>query len=383
MDRLPDELIIYIVSLLPLKEAIRTSVLARKWRFFWISNTMLDFDASLSIREFKNNRRSLLSERLRYTEQVNRLLSLHCGGSIDKFRISFDLDISSARDIDRWIKFAFAKRVKRLALEFVQPGLYRYGQYIFPKQGLPVCESLVSLVLCKVAIDGETLECFISNCPLLEELHVEDANCLRSLKASCCPNRLRRLAIIDCLDLRRLEICSPDLISFTLDASEIAVTLKSVSSIVDLTLGALWPCKLSTYLFRISGCLARLDTLTLHTSIIQEIEEMDFPNLPRLKKLSIEVKGVGCWSIRCFVPLIYAAPMLSEAVFKLKPSVLKPRSIRRPNIGKRRHDCLKVFEIIGFEGTAVDIELSLYVLESAFSLDKVVINGHTKTGDQI
>ncbi|GER42074.1 hypothetical protein STAS_18831 [Striga asiatica] len=37
-----------------------------------------------------------------------------------------------------------------------------------------------------------------------------------------------------------------------------------------------------------------------------EIEEMEFPNLPRLKKLAIEVKGVGCWSIRYFVPLMYA-----------------------------------------------------------------------------
>ncbi|CAA0807015.1 Unknown protein, partial [Striga hermonthica] len=212
---------------------------------------------------------------------VNRLLSLHSGESIDKLRISFELDISSAHDIDRWIKFAFSKWVKRLALEFVQPGYLRRGQYTFPNQGLPVCESLVSLILRKVAIDGETLEFFLNKCPLLEELHVEDVNYLRSLKASCCPNRLRRLAVIGCLDLRMLEICSPALVSFTLDASEIVVTLKNVSSIVDLTLEALWPSKLSTYLFRISGCLAQLETLTLCTPIMQEIEELEYPNLPR------------------------------------------------------------------------------------------------------
>ncbi|CAA0807010.1 Unknown protein [Striga hermonthica] len=278
IDRLPDELITSIVSLLPLKEATRTSVLARKWRFFWLSNTMLDFDASLLVGEFKNNRRSLVSERVRYVERVNQFLSLHSGESIEKFRTSFDLDQSSAHDIDRWIKFAFAKRVKRLALEFVQPGYFRRGQYTFPKQGLQACESLVSLVLHKVAIDGETLEFFLTNCPLLEELHVEDADSLKSLKASCCPNRLRRLEIIGCLDLRRLEICSPDLVSFTLDASEIAVTLENISSIVDLTLGALWPSKLSTYLFGISGCLTWLETLTLHTTIMQENEELEYPN---------------------------------------------------------------------------------------------------------
>ncbi|KAL3507652.1 hypothetical protein ACH5RR_033034 [Cinchona calisaya] len=41
---LPDEILRYIVSLLPLREAARTSILARKWKYLWRSSLNLNFD---------------------------------------------------------------------------------------------------------------------------------------------------------------------------------------------------------------------------------------------------------------------------------------------------------------------------------------------------
>lgn len=133
IDRLPDELLISIVSRLPVIEAGRTSILAQRWRYFWTFNSVLNFDSSRVLRTLEKLERPLKSERITFMKCVNRVLKLHSSTTIEEFRIVFDLDKRYARVIDRWIKFAFAKRVRRLELNLAlsYTGL-QHGRYIFP-----------------------------------------------------------------------------------------------------------------------------------------------------------------------------------------------------------------------------------------------------------
>ena len=41
---MPYEILVSIFSLLPMEEAIRTSVLARRWHYLWTFTTRLEFD---------------------------------------------------------------------------------------------------------------------------------------------------------------------------------------------------------------------------------------------------------------------------------------------------------------------------------------------------
>lgn len=121
ISQLPDEILSSILSCLPLKEAAKTSVLSHRWENLWqfSSAVVLDFDGTKTLLDLKCRwSKSLKTQRVRFTDSVNRILRLHHGNSIDEFRVFFDLDMRSSSDIDSWIEFALRKGVKRLELDF-------------------------------------------------------------------------------------------------------------------------------------------------------------------------------------------------------------------------------------------------------------------------
>lgn len=49
----------------------------------------------------------------------------------------------------------------------------------------------------------------------------------------------------------------------------------------------------------------------------------------------------------------------------------------------QKHESLKVMEIQGYLGKAVDVEMAVYVMDYAASLDKMVIDGMAYTGEDL
>lgn len=73
-SKLPDEIVVSIVSLMTLEEAARTSVLSRRWRHIWTFTTgSLDFDNSflLSLMESRTVENSYEEEKNRFVRWVN------------------------------------------------------------------------------------------------------------------------------------------------------------------------------------------------------------------------------------------------------------------------------------------------------------------------
>ena len=125
MDRisqLPNDIIVYILSHLTIKEAAITSVLSRKWRYLWTCITGLNFDADDVLDKIASEPKSRGVERPKYVNWVNRVVRQHRGPTIDDFRICFDLDKTTKCAIDKWIKFAVGKRVQRLELDLLENG---------------------------------------------------------------------------------------------------------------------------------------------------------------------------------------------------------------------------------------------------------------------
>ncbi|EYU42539.1 hypothetical protein MIMGU_mgv1a008575mg [Erythranthe guttata] len=239
INRLPDELLISIVSHLPVKEAIKTSVIARRWRYFWKCSSILDFDGSKVLFE-SDEPIWLRDERRKFATTVNKVLDLHSLPTIEQFRIAFDLDQSNADDIGKWLQFAFAKRVKRLELNLAESYIGRLDkQYSFPNMCdtierlriLPSgCESLVALCLIDVDVTEETLEFFVSNCPLLEELRVRYSNYLKKFAASSPLVRLKRFEIASRGTCKSVEICTPNLLSFAFyGILRVSINLKNLN----------------------------------------------------------------------------------------------------------------------------------------------------------
>lgn len=116
-----DEVVVDILSALPLKEAARTSVLSFRWINLWKQTQSLNFDAESVLDMIRSCRNLhiqegelLHGERRQYIKWVNRILRSHKAAVLKEFIISFDLSRWAKIAINKWVAYAFARRVQRL-----------------------------------------------------------------------------------------------------------------------------------------------------------------------------------------------------------------------------------------------------------------------------
>ncbi|KAL4598564.1 hypothetical protein ACB092_11G068200 [Castanea dentata] len=298
ISQFPDEILVSILSFLTFEEAVRTSVLSHRWKHLWPFFTgSLDFDDPDTMWDIADEKKQLKVERNNFAKRVNRILKLHQGSNIDQFRVCFEFNRYSKHRIDGWIDFAMSKRVKRLELDFTPTWVCKSQmRYTFPHErftklessvGVSCIESLMSLTLMNVRVTGKLLEHLLSNCPLLERLHVSDSDDL--------------------------------------------VTLK------------------------------------------EKLEFLKFQPLTNLRHLKWRVTASDGESLVYLISMIEAAPFLQKFTLELlwsKPLI--EREFRK--VKKYPNEHLKEVEIMGFVGRAIDMELTVYLLESAIKLEKIVIN---------
>ncbi|XP_047974997.1 F-box/FBD/LRR-repeat protein At1g13570-like [Salvia hispanica] len=180
ISNLPGHIVDKILSHLPLRDAVRTSILASKWRYRWVTLPYLVFDnhsVLVSTQDQTLTKNKLVSI-------VDHVLLLH-NGPIHKFKLSHK-DLQGVSDIDRWILYLSRGSVKDFILEIWKGHRYRLPSSIYSCQKLVHLElfncllkppplfngfkSLKSLDLQHITMDQLAFEHMISSCPLLERL---------------------------------------------------------------------------------------------------------------------------------------------------------------------------------------------------------------------
>lgn len=231
---MPDDILVYLVSRLPVKEAVATSVLSRRWQNVGLSTMTLRFDPVnfSNLNHFRRYRcrpeEFIEGECCKYITWVNHVLQQHRGKHIEEFRVSFCLDGRFSSFINGWIQFAMEKSVEILELVFYPEVSMRFEQYKFPYKRLGICipslgscgynigfKSLKVLQIRHVGVTGEVLEYFLSSCPLLERLSVTAAQDLVNLRVVGPLISLKYLVIHSCNYLKNIEIRDVNLVSFT------------------------------------------------------------------------------------------------------------------------------------------------------------------------
>ncbi|KAJ7943257.1 F-box/FBD/LRR-repeat protein [Quillaja saponaria] len=175
---LPQSIIESILTQLPIRDAVRTSILSSKWRYKWTTLTQLVFDEECVPR----NERTLFQKSL--VNFVTHVLFLH-QGPIHKFQISASY-LQSCPDIDQWILFLSRNDIKELGLEFGEGQWFRVPSCLYnckklTQLALVRCEldppinfngfiSLKSLNLHQVLVPPDAIENIICSCPCLESL---------------------------------------------------------------------------------------------------------------------------------------------------------------------------------------------------------------------
>lgn len=99
-----EDIISHILSLMPLKSAVQTSILSKRWRYSWILVKYLDFD---DINPFHDL--NLLST------FVDRVLDLRKVSQVKLFRLRFsELNLQKTLNVSKWINEAVRLNVSEL-----------------------------------------------------------------------------------------------------------------------------------------------------------------------------------------------------------------------------------------------------------------------------
>ena len=181
ISSLPQDIIEYILTLMPIRDAVRTSILSRKWRFCWSNIPKLVFDDKL----VKEPSTCKLSNKDRLVCAIFRVLLLHTGSILDfninvgQFEMSLEVDI-----IIRYL--SWRNKVKKLVLEMPNEYCYKLPSLFFSFRELKDllltnCDidppltfngfsRLKGVQFMNVTITSKGLQCFLSNCPLLTQV---------------------------------------------------------------------------------------------------------------------------------------------------------------------------------------------------------------------
>ncbi|KAK9706097.1 hypothetical protein RND81_07G104100 [Saponaria officinalis] len=192
---LPLNLLQQILECLPLRDAARTSVLSKDWRYKWLSLPHITLDSRFSEAFRKRENTSLDFPRL-YSDTVNKILLRH-RGPIHKFVFHVPCHLPKSTDIDCWIEFVCQNGVKEFYLNDHRLPKLKPPSCLFSCVSLThltlYCGSLslpstfrgfpclISLKLSTCEDDDEKLESLIHDCPQLESLDLilsETINCL-------------------------------------------------------------------------------------------------------------------------------------------------------------------------------------------------------------
>ncbi|XP_017232190.2 F-box/FBD/LRR-repeat protein At1g13570-like [Daucus carota subsp. sativus] len=233
ISHLPQSIIETILAKVPTRDAVRTSILSKKWRYQWATMTQLVLDEEYM--GFSGYRNVSKNKILRF---IVRYFLLH-DGPIHKFKISTLYSISST-EMDTWLLFLSRKDIKELLLEVWQSRNYWNSQsrnfwnfrtpscifscqkltrlklYRFKVepplgfQGFP-CLKYLNLFGGEVTI--EVIENLITGCPLLEKFKFSNGD---NLALTVCSPNLKHLTVRGIFKYIYLEH-TPSLVHLILD----------------------------------------------------------------------------------------------------------------------------------------------------------------------
>ncbi|KAL7616946.1 hypothetical protein Lser_V15G03065 [Lactuca serriola] len=188
ISNLPEHLIDSILERVPFEDAVKTSIISKKWRYKWTSMKVLTFDNHFNAKIAKNG----AIDYNEYINTINQVLNLH-KGPISKFVIHIPpMLLDSFEEIDEWMMLLSRNNVTKLVL-YNSNRRYELPSHVFS------CLGLTELIL---------ENCFFSP-PLqfegfhnLEELFLLHIDFGKSLSG----NQMNLLHFLECTNVHNFNI---------------------------------------------------------------------------------------------------------------------------------------------------------------------------------
>ncbi|KAH0644101.1 hypothetical protein KY289_035075 [Solanum tuberosum] len=389
---LPRNIIDCILGKMPIRDAVRTSVLSKKWTLYYSTIPELEFDDKFSkeLQNFAISQKKLrilseveLEHKYHLDEIVTRFLMFH-PGRIEKFKV-FVPNFKSTRapNVSKWIRKLSQKNIKKLTLEYKKDIVsHKLSSYFFSCLDLTNLKLrnlhlshhppnfkgflyLYQLELIGVHFVNDYFEYFLSSCPVLQKLVLYGCSGVHHFNIS--GSKLQRLFIKVDDDFQSISLENvPNLteVSITLDKVVLGLENNPKS---DLVLDSL-P---SLEILRLNGKFLQLLAETLVPPILST-------SLDSLK--IIELKGVDFMSfdeISFVVFLIRSAPNLQE--LRIEASTVELNQEQVSGYLKRLHCTmgkLRLVKLTNISSFVPEFEFIQFLLFSSPSLVTMSIVEH-------
>ena len=225
-----------ILSKLPAKEAVRSSILSSGWRYIWTACPRLSFIGNRDVRRHggKQNAHVLI-------DHVNTVLQKHCGKVVEDLEIKFIFQSNLAYHLDNWIRFAISSQTKNLIFDLAPPSdflkhgdHYRFPFQLFDKESVSCLESLqISFVSFKpppaqfigfpnlrkldlhlLNTTRQDLDTILCSCENLEWLSIIRCQLKDELKFSRPLSHLQYFRVKYCMNITKIEFQAAKLSTF-------------------------------------------------------------------------------------------------------------------------------------------------------------------------
>nr|GEZ45143.1 hypothetical protein [Tanacetum cinerariifolium] len=270
LSSLPEDALSVILSLMPTKFAVQTSILSKRWRYTWTLTHNLEFEDIPS----------------RSYSHVDRVLMLCKTTRIKIFRLYFsDIYVPNSMTVSKWISEA-------VRLNECPPSIYLPNL-----KTLNITDNFKHFDININSISCDIIFKLIDGCPLLEylslKIHMPSTTEDFYFKAPIL-KRLRLALLYNSENgIHKVVLNVPNLEYLHIDES---IVLCSLFVMEDLS--SLVKAKVSCYVFDYHLCvellkgLSKVRNLTLDvTNMMEAAFNIHFPKFPHLKKMAI----VGCY----------------------------------------------------------------------------------------
>ncbi|XP_028077707.1 F-box/FBD/LRR-repeat protein At1g13570-like [Camellia sinensis] len=419
ISQLPEEILCSIVSLLTLREAARTSVLSRRWRFLWRSLLKLNFD----ITNMTGDTILQQHDKGRFVTWINQVLKHHAGEKIVSCRVVYPLGGEYGQDIDQWVQFVAAKDVEELHIKLTtchllhqDYTLYEFPYWFFAQGGrrsslkclsLNSCSlslpqnfrsfsSLVSLCVKNTRVSEENIQNMLSNCLCLEQFSISKCYCPIRLKIANGDKylKLKHLNLTFCRGLEVVEIYNAiDLASFECRGDVLRQLLfKNSLQPVRVCFFPVWNTLAGiNYAFgRFATDFPQLESLFLGFARVEgDMIPKQLPTFTKLKELVLMVVKPSPTSVlEITSSLVKASPFLRKLQLHLPYKSYRGRekiSLEKSKSESEsfQHEQLEEVEIFNFHGAEDEVKLAIYLLRNMVVLQKMKIirKGQLYEGD--
>ncbi|XP_057446555.1 F-box/FBD/LRR-repeat protein At4g00160-like [Lotus japonicus] len=354
ISSLPDSILCHILSFLPTKQAVATSVLSKRWMPLWRSVPTLDFDDY-------NNHTHIKEDIDRFNQAVYAaILSRDLHHPIHKFRL--DSSYSDPATVSDWVHAVVQHRLQHLDLSVLR---CLYAQQPPNLSSIFTCKTLVVLKLHRTKL--EPISAGSVDLPFLKLLHLQH---LRFSKRACLAELLSGCPILEDFKAKSLF--------FLQDVAD--TEFKTLPKLLRAEL----PARIADFLLGVVSNVKFLHIDEIDGSLGEGTKPYVFPMFHNLTHLELEYRCYNDnWSQ--VVELLQHCPMLQVLVIN-QPLFHHLMNGINEEVGDWQHpqsdtECilvhLKRCYLNGFRGKPVEFQFARYIMRNGRVLEKMRICSHS------